>query len=273
MPEVANEAQRQYWNNEVRIDAWRRREPMTLAVTPTLLEHAAPARGERVLDIGCGGGRTTIAAAGLAGPEGAATGADISEPLLELARERAAAAGAGNVCFTLADMQSAGPEGGPFDLAMSQFGVMFFDESVTAFANIRAQVRPGGRLVFACWQALADNPWFVGPIVAPFVPPPVPPAPGKNPTGPFAFADPGYTTGILTEAGWTDVERTPHQLKVTVKVDALLDGKPMLRYFGVTEDQLDEARAACERHLAPLLIDDGRYEAPLALQVFSARRR
>jgi SAM-dependent methyltransferase len=270
MPEATNEAQRKYWNNEVRVQAWRRREPMAAAVTPTLIEHLELEMGKRVLDVGCGGGRTTIAAARQVGVSGLAVGADVSEPLLELARQRAAADNAANARFTLSDMQLAPLVGAPYDLAMSQFGVMFFDESVTAFANIRAHVRPGGRLVFACWQGLADNPWFVGPIVAQFLLPAPPPEPGKSPTGPFALADPGYTADILTAAGWSDIERTPGRLTVPVEREALLDGDPMLRFFGVAEGQLGDARAACEQHLAPLLGADGGYDAPLAFQIFMA---
>jgi SAM-dependent methyltransferase len=271
MAEEPNEAQRTYWNNEVRVEAWRRREPMTAAVVPILIEHLGLEAGQRVLDVGCGGGRTTIAAARQVGVTGLAIGADVSAPLLELARHRAAADDVANARFTLGDMQVAQLNGAPCDLAMSQFGVMFFDESITAFANIRAHVRPGGRLVFACWQALVDNPWFVGPIVARFLPPPSTLEAGKSPTGPFALADRGYTSGVLTAAGWSDIACTPCHLTVPVEREALLDGDPMLRFFGVAEDQLGDARSACEQHLAPLLRADGGYDAPLAFQIFMGR--
>ena len=212
MSEVANEAQRRHWNDDSRVAAWRRREPMTAAVTPTLLEHVALEGGESVLDVGTGGGRTAIAAALRVAPDGEVVGADISEPLVALARQRADAAGAANAHFVVADVQTAPLGGGLFDVAMSQFGVMFFDESVVAFANIRAHMRLGGRLVFICWQELADNPWFVGAVLQPFCPPAPRPAPGKNATGPFTLADPEYTTGTLAAAGWSAVERTPHRM-------------------------------------------------------------
>jgi SAM-dependent methyltransferase len=268
---LANEAQRRQWNDDVRLSAWRRREPMTAGVTATLLEHVGLQDGERVLDVGSGSGRSAIAAARQVGPDGEAVGADISEPLVASARQRAADDGIANARFVVADVQTAAVDGGPFDAAISQFGVMFFDESVTAFANVRAHVRPGGRLVFVCWQALADNPWFAGASLEPFCPPVPSPGPGKNATGPFTLAGPDYTTAVLAAAGWSAVERTPYRQSVTVERDVLLDDDTCLGYYGVADERLVEARAACERHLAPLRRSDGRYDAPLAFQVFAAR--
>jgi SAM-dependent methyltransferase len=271
MSGTANEPQRQHWNDDVRLAAWHHREPMTAAVTATLLEHVAPEDGERVLDVGTGGGRSAIAAAHLVGADGAALGADISLPLVALARQRAAHDGVTNARFVVADMQTTTLDEDRFDVAMSQFGVMFFDESVTAFANIRAHVRVGGRLTFVCWQALADNPWFSGAPLQPFCPPVPSPQPGKNTTGPFTLADPEYTTAVLAAAGWSAIDRTPHRQTITVDPEVLVDGDAYLRYLGVAEDRLAEARAACEEHLAPLRRSDGRYDAPLAFQVFTAR--
>jgi SAM-dependent methyltransferase len=268
--DAANEAQRRQWNADVRVSAWRKREPVTAAVTETLLAQAGLQGGESVLDIGCGGGRTTIAAAGRVGPAGDAAGTDISAPLITLARDRAGAAGVPNVRFMVADVQ-ADELGGPFDVAISQFGVMFFDESVTAFANIRAAVRPGGRLVFACWQPLADNPWFVGAAVQPFYPPGPAAGPGKNPVGPFTLAEPDYTAGVLAAAGWSGVERTRCRTTVTVEYETLAEADDYLRFLGVPEERLTEARAACDQQLAPLRRADGRYDAPLAFQIFAAR--
>jgi SAM-dependent methyltransferase len=270
MPENVNEAQQRHWNDAARLSAWRRREPLTATVTDTLMEHAAVQSGESVLDVGCGGGRTTIAAARLAGPAGRALGADISAPLVALARERAAAASVSNARFAIADVQQTALDGGPFSLAISQFGVMFFDDAVAAFARIRAQLQPGGRLAFACWQAMADNPWFTGPSVQAFCPPAPAPA-GKNATGPFALADPEYTAGVLAAAGWSQLGRTPYRRVATVGPDVLDDTDAYLSYLGVAADRISEAKAASQRQLAPLLRDDGHYDAPLAFQVFTAQ--
>jgi SAM-dependent methyltransferase len=188
--------------------------------------------------------------------------------MIELARERAAAVGVGNARFAVADIQQETLDGGPFDLAISQFGVMFFDDAVAAFASIRAQLRPGGRLAFVCWQALADNPWFTGPSLQPFCPPAAPA--GKNPTGPFTLADPDYTTAVLTAAGWSRVSRTPYQQLATVAHEVLQDTDAYLSYLGVAPDRVAEARAASQQQLRPLPRQDGQYDAPLAYQAFTA---
>jgi SAM-dependent methyltransferase len=268
---VANAVQHRHWNDDVRLSAWHHREPISEGVTSTLLQHADLHDGATVLDVGSGSGRSAIAAARRVAPHGAAIGADISLPLVGLARQRAAADGITNARFVVADMQTATLDEGPFDVALSQFGVMFFDESVTAFANIRAHVRPGGRLAFACWQTAADNPWYAGASLQPFCPPAPSPGPGKNATGPFTLGEPDLTARTLAAAGWTAIERTPYRQTVTVDYNALLDDDACLNYYGVADDRLVEARAACERHLAPLRRGDGRYDAPLAFQVFTAR--
>ena len=204
----ANLAERRRWNDAYFASVWPKREVMTSAVTDILLGHLGLCDGERVLDIGSGGGSTTIAAGHRVEPGGSVVGADISVPLVDLARTRAAEQRATNVSFHVADVQRDTVPGAPFDAAVSQFGVMFFDEPATAFANIRRHLVPGGRLAFGCWQAMEKNPWFVGPAVAAYVPPPPPPAPGKSPTGPFSLSDPDRVREILAEAGWKAVGRT-----------------------------------------------------------------
>ena len=169
---ATNELERRRWNDERWTAAWPKREAITDAVTTFVLEAAAPQPGERVLDVGCGGGNLTLAAAAAVGVQGAVVGADLSESLSALARRRAGEAQASNVTICLADMQAEMVDGGPFDVAVSQFGVMFFDAPAAAFANIRAHLRPGGRIAFACWQSMERNPWFVAPAIAEFVPPP-----------------------------------------------------------------------------------------------------
>lgn len=126
------------WNNE----AWPKREALTDSVTPLLLESLRLQPGESVLDVGCGGDKATISACQQVLPGGNALGVDISEALLTLANERATAIS--GISWRRADMQTDRIVEDGFDVAMSQFGVMLFDEPVMAFTNIRNQLRPGG---------------------------------------------------------------------------------------------------------------------------------
>jgi SAM-dependent methyltransferase len=262
----SNEAEHRRWNDQAWAAAWPKRERLTTAVTDVLLSQARLQPGDAVLDIGTGGGVAALAAARTVG-DGRVVGADISAPLLELARARGQARA--NVSYVMADLQYETVPGGPFDAAISQFGVMFFDEPTTAFANIRRQMITGGRLAFACWQAPDLNPWFPGRALAGIAPPPPPPEPGKSPTHPFSLADPHHTTGILEASGWREVAATQHELVVTVDRDATVDDAA-LGFFGVPAGEMGAAWQAIERQLAPITRDDGRIDAPLAFHIFTA---
>jgi len=263
-----NETERRRWNDDDWATHWPKREALTDAVTPYLLDALALQPGEHVLDIGCGGGKATIDAASRTGPGGRTVGADISAPLLSLASTRAGDAGV-EVRFVPADVQVDQIDGGDFDVAMSQFGVMFFDEPVTAFTNIGRHLRADGRLGFACWRPLDANPWFIGPAVTPFASPPPPPAPGKSPTGPFAFGDPDRVTAILTEARFTRIERAAHHLDVDVPESSVVDDA-QLRFMGVAEDAMPDARAAVATLMARFDIGVGQRRFPLAFHIFTA---
>ena len=205
---MANEAQREYWNTApgrrwvtLQESFDRSFQEMTALLTAA----AGIQPGEAVLDVGCGSGATTLEAARRTGPGGRATGVDVSEPLLNLARERTAAAGLANVELLLADAQTHafGPE--EFDILVSRLGLMFFDAPVAAFRNLRAALRPGGRLCFVAWAGLEANPWFALPLAAGRrrIGPAKPQPPGAP--GPLAFSDAGYVRGLLEDAGFTNV--------------------------------------------------------------------
>jgi SAM-dependent methyltransferase len=265
----ANVAERQRWNDAYWSSVWPKREVMTSPVTDILLSHLGLRTGERVLDIGSGGGTTAIAAADRVGPEGSVVGADISAPLVDLACRRVADQQIPNVSFWVADAQRDTVPGAPFDAAVSQFGVMFFDEPVTAFANILRHLAPGGRLAFACWQPIERNPWFVGPALADYAAAPPPPAPGKSATGPFSLSDPKRVGEVLAAAGWKSTVRDPYELVATVDRDTIIDDG-QLAFLGVPEDAFDDARRAVDEQLAPLQTADGRIQAPLSVQIFAA---
>lgn len=264
----SNEAERRRWNDSTWAAAWPKRERLTTAVTEVLLDHTGLQPGDAVLDIGTGGGVAALAAARMVG-DGRVVGVDISAPLIELAGRRAETQGVANVSFAVADIQQEPVPGAPFDAAISQFGVMFFDEPVTAFSNIRRQLVGGGRLGFACWQAPDLNAWFPGRALAGIVPPPPPPEPGKSPTHPFSLADLHHTTGILEASGWRGVSATQHELVVGVDRDAIVDDES-LRFFGVPADAMRAAWEAVEHQLAPITRADGQIDAPLAFHIFTA---
>lgn len=184
-------------------------EGMIAPIGKALLARAAYAPGERVLDLGCGGGATTLAIAEAVGSEGAALGLDIAPMLIEQAEARAAAAGS-TARFVCADAATATLDEPPFDRLFSRFGSMFFEAPVPAFANLRAMLAPGARIDLAVWAHPRDNAWMMevmGVVRAHVeVPPAVPRAPG-----PFAFEDLAYLEEVLTGAGFTGFAAEAYQ--------------------------------------------------------------
>ena len=271
---MANEGETSRWNDERWVAAWPKRERLTESVSPFVLAAAGLRAGQRVCDIGCGGGGLTIALGKEVGPDGEVVGYDISAALLELARGRAREAGASNVRFVEADIQVSALDGAAFDVAVSQFGVMFFDEPTAAFAAIRRLLVPGGRLVFACWQGVERNPWHTGTALRPFVPPPRTPEPGKSPVGPFALGDDEYVRELLEAAGYLGIEGIAHTTTVRGPASAVVD-HDLLDFMGVAPERRDEAIAVLDRHLAQFAVDGDTggdsYDYPLAFMVYEAR--
>jgi SAM-dependent methyltransferase len=169
-----------------------------------MLEAADLGPGQRVLDVGCGAGSTTVEAARRVAPNGAAVGVDISGPALALARERAA--GLEAVAFIEADAQGHPFEPGAFDAVISRFGTMFFGDPVAAFSNLRHAMRREGRLAVVAWQGPFESEWTAVAInvaIAHFGRPPDLGAPGGP--GPFAFADGDRFRSVVTAGGFRDV--------------------------------------------------------------------
>jgi SAM-dependent methyltransferase len=241
--------QREYWNSQVG-DEWVRHadaiDKMLGELTTATLDSLALKAGERVLDIGCGGGATTLRAADVVGESGRAVGVDISKQLLDLARHRAE--GRSNIAFREADAGAAPIPNAPFDAAFSRFGVMFFDDPVAAFANIRRALAPNGRLVFASWRPFVENHWTALPLTAlmPLLKAPLTPA-DPNAPGPFALSDADKVRWILSEAGWRDVDVASWDGDVVVGATAreavafLLKIGPCAR--AINEQGLDPAAA------------------------------
>jgi SAM-dependent methyltransferase len=169
-----------------------------------LVEEVSATSARRVLDIGCGSGATTLAVARSLGAKGRCTGVDISAPLIAAARARAEREGS-RADFFCADAQTHAFAPATFDMFISRFGVMFFDDAVAAFANLRRAARPNATLRFVAWRSAAENPFMTtaeraaAPLL-PQLPPRHPDAPGQ-----FFFAGRERVHTILTSSGWNDV--------------------------------------------------------------------
>ena len=266
---AVNQQQREQWNAENQAKLWPKRERITNCVTPPLLDLLALQPGERVLEIGCGGGLAALEGAKHVGPSGEVVGLDISTPLVNLASSRAEAGGVRNVRFLTGDAQVDGVPGAAFDAAMSQFGVMFFADPVAAFANIRRHLRPGGRIAFACWQSPADNAWFPGPILARYMPPPPPNPSGAPPPGPFAFADPNHVRKVLESAGFENIDREPFTADVAVPEDSVFDRETL--DTRVDARKREQAWHDLQELAGSMRRSDGQLEVHLAVHFITAR--
>jgi len=266
-PSPDNREQHEYWNGPA-AERWVRHQvKLDRGLGPfgaAALDRLAPRPGEHILDIGCGSGATLLDLASRVGSTGAVLGVDLSRPLLELAATRTRAASsataegaAAHVALLEADAarHAFTPS---FHALFSRFGVMFFADPVGAFENLRRALLPGGRVVFACWQRLAENPWCAVPLEAAsralgaLPPPPDPYAPG-----PFAFADPEHVTRTLMAAGFAQVELEPFRAPVLMSDDGLAGGLDFVLRVGPVSrlyaDLNDTGREAVRRELAPVL--------------------
>lgn len=222
MTVTPNTAQAEAWNGEQgrhwAVNA-ERQDRMFAGFARLVLDAARLEGDDRVLDIGCGAGGTTMEAARRV-PEGRALGADLSGLLVAEAARRAEREGLGNAAFEQADAQVHPFPAGEFDVVISRFGVMFFDDPAAAWANIGRALRPGGRLAFCCWQEEPATEFFAVPraAVAPRVVPLPPPADPGAP-GPMALARPERIRSLLGAAGFTGTEVSPVTVPLLVGKD------------------------------------------------------
>jgi SAM-dependent methyltransferase len=249
MPEVnaANKEQAELWN-ETSGRAWVEMQDildgMLEPFSALLLEHSLPGPKGRVLDIGCGAGSTTLSAARRLGRGGLCVGVDISAPLVEAATRRATAEGVDNAVFIEADAQTYAFEPHSFDLVISRFGVMFFDDPEAAFANIRRATRAGARLSFVAWRGPAENPFMTtaSRAAAPYLPSLRAPDPGAP--GQFGFADAARVQRILEASGWKNVDIRPMDVPTCVAQKDLLVYVTRLGPVGLALSEVDEQQRA-----------------------------
>jgi ubiquinone/menaquinone biosynthesis C-methylase UbiE len=206
----------QHWTERQQVQ-----DTLLAQVSDILIDRAKPRAGERIVDVGCGCGATTIAFAQRVGPAGHVFGIDISAPML--ARARQIAPTELPVDFVLADATVYPFDPASFDLMVSRFGVMFFAEPAASFANMRRALRPSGRLTFACWREPRDNPWLMLPLQAVYQHVPKLPQLGPEDPGPFSFASEQRVRRILSAAGFSRVEMERCDLSLDVATGRGLD--------------------------------------------------
>jgi SAM-dependent methyltransferase len=213
-----------YWNGpggQHWTDRQQAQDILLAPVAAILIDRAKVRAGERIVDVGCGCGATTIAFAERAGPAGRASGIDISAPMLARARQMAPAGTP--IDFILADATVYPFEPASVDLLVSRFGVMFFAEPAVSFANMRRALRPSGRLTFACWREPRDNPWLMMPLQAVYKHVPKLPQLGPEDPGPFAFASEARVLRVLNEAGFHGIAMERCDLVLDVAIGRGLD--------------------------------------------------
>ena len=219
-----NAAQAEYWSGaggQRWIDHQEHQDQVLRPVLDRLIAAAGAKPGDRVIDVGCGCGATTIDFAQRVTPGGEVLGLDVSEPMLARARERASEDLPARFVHADATVHDFAPEWA--DLIVSRFGVMFFADPARSFANLRKGLKPGGRLVFACWREARQNPFFIVPLREALKH--APPLPEMDPEapGPFAFADEPRVRRILSTAGYADIALAPQDLELDIAVGGGLE--------------------------------------------------
>ncbi|MFT7221220.1 MAG: SAM-dependent methyltransferase [Candidatus Azotimanducaceae bacterium] len=256
-----NTEQAEFWNGRMG-QAWAKAEAQIDRILAPLSDEAvsrmAAVSGEKVIDIGCGGGGTSLA---LTASGASIWGVDISQKMIECARQKVGSNE--HLAFSVGDAaaESFSPE---YQAVFSRFGVMFFADPISAFSNIRTALVPGGRMAFLCWQTPAENPWIslAASALQPFqadAPTPDPRAPG-----PFAFADPDYLREVLTAAGFGNIgiESVARQLHLGDSVAEAMTFQsqigPLSRLLAELDDEAGKrATQAVVEALTPHCTDTG----------------
>jgi len=246
-------------------------------ISDILIASAAPRPGNRIIDVGCGCGATSIALAERVAPDGAVLAVDISAPMLARARELAPKGLP--LDFALADATVYPFEPQSFDLLVSRFGVMFFAEPAVSFANLRKALRRDGRVAFACWRDPKQNPWMMTPLQAVYKHVPKLPQVGPEDPGPFSFASEERVHRILGEAGYAGISMQPHDLSLDIAIgrglDAAVQGAleigPASRALQDQPENVREAARASIREALAQFVQGETVMLPAAIWIVTAR--
>ena len=265
-------SQAEYWNDAGGVAWVVGQEQLDSQLEPfgvLAMDAAAIHAGETVLDVGCGCGATALDLAARVGASGRVVGLDVSAPMLERARERAAGL---PLDFVLGDAATHTFTPETFDVLFSRFGVMFFDDPAAAFAHLRGALEREGRVSMVVWQSIAANPWVSVPIaaVADVVEPPALGAAGEP--GPFSLADPDDVAAILRGAGYADVQVRGEDMEMSVggglpleaAVEFSLEHGPLRR---VLSSATPDIRAAAADRVTDAL---SRYDGPSGVRMPAA---
>ncbi|MCA8321660.1 class I SAM-dependent methyltransferase [Burkholderia cepacia] len=205
-----------------------------------LVEAVATSSARSVLDVGCGTGAVTVAIARRLGAHAQCTGIDISARMIDAAQARAERSGV-HARFVRADVQTHAFEPASVDLIVSRLGVMFFDDPVRAFANLRHAARLDARMRFVAWRSAADNPFMT--IAERAAAPLLPNLPARRPGAPgqFGFGDRQRIASVLADSGWADVAIEPVELACALPASALDDYITRLGPVGLALLEVDDA--------------------------------
>jgi SAM-dependent methyltransferase len=235
------EDQAKRWNSAAGrawVDAQAQLDRLLKPFEPLLVDAVAAHAPRELLDVGCGTGGTSVAIARRLGAAAACTGIDISVPMIDAARARAARDA--NVSFIVADAQTHNFEPARFDAIVSRFGVMFFSDPIAAFANLRTAAREGARLLAIAWRDAADNPFMTTAERA--AAPLLPNLPERKPDvpGQFAFANDRRVHTILEASGWSDVKLEPLDVVCVMPASELVPYVTRMGPVGIALQEADD---------------------------------
>lgn len=274
-----NQEQQDFWSakaGEKWISNQREMDALLAPVLQLVLDHADLQAGETVLDIGCGAGTSTAQAAQLVGDTGHCKGLDIADTLLHHAKRELDRP---NVDWLLADAQTHQFQSNTYDVMISRFGVMFFSDTVAAFANIRSALKPQGRIVMAAWGPAPENPWFMLPAQAAKAQLGQMPKTDRSLPGPFAFENQGKVVEMLAEAGFSNIKTTNHALGLTAPngLDSAAQlcceigsASAALQYFNGTAEDRQAIAARIAELFKPFETQVGLY-IPASIHLFTAQ--
>lgn len=269
-----------YWNGsggQRWADRHQAQDVVLRPIADILIDRAGPSQGERVLDVGCGSGATSIAFAEKVGPAGHVLGVDISRPMLARARQTTPAGLP--IEFVHADATVFPFDAESFDLLASRFGVMFFADPVLSFTHMRRALKSSARVAFTCWREPRDNPFFMAPLQAVYKHVPKLPPVGPEEPGPFAFASEPRVRAILSEAGFSEIALERCDLALDVAVGGGLDAAtqsaleigPAARALEGHSSEVVAAATNSVRQALAAFVNGNSVLLPISISVVTAR--